>query len=272
MKKRRLQILLTNDDGVDSPGIWAAAEALSELGFVTLAAPREQASSTGRSLPLHSDGKIEPRTQRIGQQEWQVYAIGGTPAQAVLHTILELMPEPPDLVVSGINYGENVGNSITISGTVGAAMEGAAMGIPSMAVSLQLSPGESFYANAPHIDFSTAAHFTRFFAGMMLEKKMLPGVDLIKVEVPTCATIDTPWRATRLTGQRYYLPVVKRKGQLNEPGYIGARIEIDYDRLEEDSDVHALVIDRMVSVTPLTLDMTAHCDLSVFERNLRGEG
>lgn len=269
MKEKRKQILLTNDDGVDSPGIWAAAEALSTLGFVTLAAPRNQASSTGRSLPLASDGKIEPRILKIGEQEWQVYAIGGTPAQAVLHTLLELMPEKPDLVVSGINYGENVGNSITISGTVGAALEGAAMCIPSMAISLQLDPGESFYDNAPHIDFSSAAYFTHYFARMLLEKQLPPEVELIKVEVPVRATPETGWRLTRLARQRYYHPIVERNGSLHETGSISSRIEIDYDRLEKDSDIYTMVVDQMVSVTPLTLDMTARVDLRALERSLR---
>ena len=123
----RIQILLTNDDGIQSPGLWAAAAALSKLGYVTVAAPRDQASSTGRSLPRVSEGgRIEQKILRINDQQWPVYAVGGTPAQVVLHALLEIMPGPPHLVVSGINYGENLGTSVTISGTVGAAMEGAA--------------------------------------------------------------------------------------------------------------------------------------------------
>ena len=88
-------------------------------------------------MPVSSDGKIIATKLQIGQQEWTTYAVGGTPAQAVLHAIMEIMPQPPDLVVSGINYGENLGHSVTISGTVGAALEGAAAGIPSLAVSLE---------------------------------------------------------------------------------------------------------------------------------------
>jgi 5'-nucleotidase len=267
--ERRIQILLTNDDGINSPGIWAAAEALSELGFVTVAAPREQASSSGRSLPPSSDGKIEARMLPIGEQQWQVYAIGGTPAQAVLHTLLELMPDRPDLVVSGINYGENVGQSITISGTVGAAMEGAAMGIPSMAVSLQLEPGGDYFGNSHSVDFSTAAYFTKLMAKMLLEKQLPAEVDLIKVEVPMCATPETGWRITRLARQRYYHPVAQRKGGLDSQGYIGAEIKIDYDALEKDSDIHTLVIDKMVAITPISLDMTARVDLGALEQSLR---
>ena len=156
MKKK--QILLTNDDGINSPGIWAAAHALSKLGFVTLAAPREQYSGAGRSLPLNSDGIITPTILSIGGQEWTCYAVGGSPAQVVLHSVLEIMPEKPDLVVSGINYGENIGHSVTMSGTVGAAFEGAAMGIPSLAVSLQIM-SEDYLTYHKDIDFSTAGLF-----------------------------------------------------------------------------------------------------------------
>ena len=130
-------ILLTNDDGIRSPGLWAAAEALSRLGFVTVAAPREQFSGAGRSLPATSEGSIRAETVTVHGQTWQVYAVGGTPAQAVQHGVLEILGQRPDLLVSGINYGENTGTGITVSGTVGAAMEAASMGIPALAMSLE---------------------------------------------------------------------------------------------------------------------------------------
>src|SRR5215204_4023321 len=137
MDMKKPQILLTNDDGIRSPGLWAAAKALSKLGYVTVTAPREQSSGAGRSLPNTSDGIIEEKRVQVNGQEWTVFSIGGTPAQTVLHGVYEVMKTKPDLVVSGINYGENVATGVTISGTVGAAMEGASLGIPSMAVSLE---------------------------------------------------------------------------------------------------------------------------------------
>ena len=85
----KCQILLTNDDGIQSPGLWAAAEALSDLGYVTVAAPREQSTGTGRSLPSTSDGIIRAEVLRVCGKDWTVYAVGGTPAQAVLNRILE---------------------------------------------------------------------------------------------------------------------------------------------------------------------------------------
>ena len=134
------QILLTNDDGILSPGLWAAAEALSALGYVNVVAPREQWSGAGRSLPNTSDGIITPQIVTVNNQDWTVYSVGGTPAQSVLHAVYEILPEKPRLVVSGINYGENIGLGVTISGTVGAALEGAALGIPALAISLETTP------------------------------------------------------------------------------------------------------------------------------------
>lgn len=263
----KIQILLTNDDGIQSPGLWAAASALSRLGYVTVAAPREQASGAGRSLPHTSDGRITKTILNINGQEWPVFAIGGTPAQVVQHALLEIMPGPPALVVSGINYGENLGTSITVSGTVGAAMEGAAMGVPSLAVSLQLAGTD--YISYSDQDFSTAGHFTYLFAKMMLEKSFPPDVDLLKLEVPTGATPDTPWRITRLARHRYYLPFASRAGEWEEPYLIEGRPQVSRDEVEPGTDIYTLVFDQLVSVTPLSLDMTSRVDLSALEEHLK---
>ncbi len=267
MKNKRLQILLTNDDGIRSPGLWAAAAALSALGYVTIAAPREQVSSTGRSMPRTSDGRIERTVLNINQQDWPVYSVGGTPAQVVLHAVLEIMPQPPDLVVSGINYGENLGHSITISGTVGAAMEGAAMGIPALAISLQLMNTD--YLSYTDLDFSASGFFTHLFAKMMLERSLPPDVDLLKIEVPASATPETPWKVTRLARHRYYQPAGKRPGNWNEPFYMDGVPRVSPDEVRRDSDIYALLFDKVVSVTPLSLDMTSRVDLHQLEQSLR---
>ena len=153
--EKPIQILLTNDDGIQSPGLWAAAGALSELGYVHVVAPRDQFSGAGRSLPSTSDGIITPQQMQVNGKLWTVYSVGGTPAQAVLHAICEILPERPDLVVSGINYGENLGVGVTVSGTVGAAMEGAGNGIPCTG-GLTGNGSES-----DHLSYSTAIDFSR---------------------------------------------------------------------------------------------------------------
>ncbi len=257
MKK---QILLTNDDGIRSPGLWAAAATLETLGFVTVAAPREQSSGMGRSLPIHSDGRIDILQMRVNGQEWTVHAVGGSPAQAVQHALLEIMPHQPDLVVSGINYGENMATGITISGTVGAAMEAAAEGIPALAVSLETDKKHHFHY-ADEVDFSVAAYFTAYFARFILEKGLPAGVDLIKVDVPADATPNTPWEWTRLSRQRYYRATPPQRTDWSQPGLAGYEPNFDPDKEPHDSDVYVLLRKRHVSVTPLTLDMTAPVDL-----------
>ena len=275
MENRRYQILLTNDDGINSPGLWAAAQALSRLGFVTVAAPRDNSTSMGRSMPPASDGKLSAVQMRIGEQDWIVYAVGGTPAQAVFLAVEELMPQKPDLVVSGINYGENVGSGITVSGTVMAAIEGAAAGIPALAVSAQLL--ESNWFDYSNLDFSGAAYFTEFFARKLLESREQGSpvagekdVALLKVDVPYQATPDTPWRITRQSLHRYYRASVDPRGSFEENASIKVRVDVKPGETPEDTDVHTLLFDHIVSVTPISLDMTARVDLSEFEKRLRG--
>jgi 5'-nucleotidase len=268
MANNKPQILLTNDDGILSPGLWAAAAALSKLGYVTVTAPRDQASGMGRSLPNTSDGIIEEKKVQVNGQEWTVYSIGGSPAQTVLYGTLEILRFKPDLVVSGINYGENVASGVTVSGTVGAALEGASLGIPAMAVSLE-TDAKYHLTYSEDMSFDAAAEFTHLFAKMMLEKKFPASVQVLKVDVPADATVDTPWELTRLSMQRYYEPIAPERKSWNERGLIGYR---EAGRLEdepEDTDVYALRKKRYVSVTPLSLDLTSRVDFSELDRFMR---
>jgi len=263
----KCQILLTNDDGIKSPGLWAAAAALSDLGYVTVVAPRDQSSGMGRSLPITSDGIIQEERLQIKGQDWPVYAVGGTPAQAVLHGILEIMPKKPDIVVSGINYGSNLGTGITISGTLGAAMEAAALGYRALAVSLETAQ-EHHLTYSREVDFSTAAHFTLQFARFLLQKSSFPDVDLLKVDVPDNATPETPWTLTRLAKQRYYDPVAPERESWSVPGTVGYKEAPEPEEEASDSDVFVLRKKRQVSVTPISLDMTSRIDFKELEKLL----
>ncbi len=137
MSSERPLILFTNDDGIGSPGLWTVVDAFCDLGDVLVVAPREQQSGTGRSMPVTSSGRIHKEQRTIMGTIRDVYSVEGTPAQAVQHGVFELSDRLPALCVSGINYGENTGNGVTISGTVGAALEAASLGIPAIAVSQQ---------------------------------------------------------------------------------------------------------------------------------------
>ncbi len=260
MNVSKPQILLTNDDGIRSPGLWAAARSLAALGYVTVAAPEEQSSGMGRSLPNNSSGIIQEKKLQINGQEWTVHAVNGSPAQAVLHAVLEIMPDKPDLVVSGINYGENVGFGVTISGTVGAALEAAGLDMPALAVSLEAAP-DYHLSYSEEIDFSAAAYFAAHFAEIMLRKKLPDDVHVLKVDVPSDATAQTAWQMTRLSRQRYYDPVPPQRKTWDVPGPVSYKEAAVLEGEDPDSDVYVLRRKRMVSVTPLSLDMTARVGL-----------
>lgn len=264
--KKEPQIILTNDDGIKSPGLWAAAEALDKLGFVTLVAPREQSSGAGRSFPPYYDGRVSQEKLTVNGKEWTVHAIHGTPAMAVLYGIFSLLPDKPDLIVSGINYGLNVGSGVTISGTVGAAMEGAAAGIPSLAISLETE--KKYHTSySREINFQTAGHFTNLFAERLLSKKMPADVQILKVEVPAGATPDTPWLSTRLSTKRFYRPTPP---EVKDDGIgIGYEISPDFDQSDPGTDSHAVINQQAVAVTPLSLDLTSRVDLEELDQILK---
>ncbi len=265
---KKAQILLTNDDGIRSPGLWAAAAALSDLGFVTVTAPREQSSGMGRSLPNTSDGTIQLEQVQVNGQEWSVYAVGGSPAQSVLHGIYEVLKVKPDLVVSGINYGENVATGVTISGTVGATLEAASHGIPALAVSLE-ADSKYHLSYSADVDFSVAADFTARIAHLLLDRKFPLDVSLLKVDVPSDATKDTPWQLTRVSRQRYYEPVAPERASWDIPAVIGYREAGSLDNEPEDTDVYALRKKRWVSVSPLSLDLTSRVDFDELDKLMR---
>jgi len=268
MSNSKPQILLTNDDGILSPGLWAAAASLSRLGFVTVTAPRDQASGMGRSLPNTSDGIIEEKKVQVNGQEWTVYSIGGSPAQTVLYGMLEVMKRKPDLVVSGINYGENVATGVTISGTVGAALEGAALGIPSLAVSLEAEP-KYHLSYSEEMNFLVAAEFTYQFAQMLLDRKFPVDVDVLNVDIPSDATLDTPWQLTRVSRQKYYESLAPERKSWGEPGMLSYREAGSLEDEPEGTDVYALRKKRIVSVSPLSLDLTSRVDFLELDKLMR---
>lgn len=211
-------------------------------------------------MPSSSDGTIFPTQINVKGQDWTVYSIGGTPAQVVQHGVLEVVTSRPDLVVAGINYGESLGQSITISGNLGAAMVAAALGVPALAVSLQLLEKAHFY-NYELLDFSAAAFFTQYFAQMIITHGLPEGTNLLEVDVPACATTQTPWRITSLAKHRYYQPEATWRKSLNDESSITFHSNVNPSDISHESDIQAVLFDRVVSATPLTLDMTARINL-----------
>ncbi|MDX2137376.1 MAG: 5'/3'-nucleotidase SurE [Chloroflexota bacterium] len=270
MNTERPLILFTNDDGIASPGLWAAVEAFADIAEVLVCAPREQQSGTGRSMPVSSTGRIHSTTRSIRGVEVTVYSVDGTPAQAVQHGVMELAPRLPNLVVSGINYGENTGNGVTISGTVGAAIEAASLGIPAIAASQQTRHDLHLtYSN--EVDFSGAAHFTRMFGEWLMSNRRPDDMDVLKLDVPLGVTPETPWKVTRLSRRRVYWPTRPERVALHEVGRMGYRFDYDPSKAEPDSDVYVVLHEGLVSVTPMSLDMTSRTDLFRLRQLLDGE-
>jgi 5'-nucleotidase len=262
-------ILLTNDDGIASPGLLAAAQAVCDLGELLIVAPATQQTGMGRGTPPIIDGVLRTETLRVGCEDVTVYAVNGSPAQTVVLAVLGIAPRRPALVVSGINHGENLGTSVTGSGTVGAALQGAEFGIPGLAVSLEVEK-TYHYNHAEDLHWEAAAHFTRLFARRMLAAQLPFDVDVLKVDAPSEATPETPWRLTRQAKQAYYqtLPPAQRfvAGPLIDLDY---RVFVDWERLAPDTDIYAFARDRVVSVTPLSHDLTSRADFAGLDRLLR---
>lgn len=257
-------IFVTNDDGIKSPGLLAAVRAVYDLGEVLVVAPHEQQTGMGRSMPNGSGGAIYRVDLRFGGIALEAYAVEGTPAQVVQHGVLELAPRRPALVISGINYGENLGSGATSSGTIGAALEAAAFGIPALAVSLEAGV-EYHYNPSPELDFTAAAHFTKLFAQKMLNLTLPFDVDILKVEVPEDATPQTPWRLARVSRQRYFHPTLPGRERLEERRPLGYEVRVNPEELEPDSDIAILHRERLVAVSPLSLDITSRVDFKELE-------
>ncbi|MBN1219245.1 MAG: 5'/3'-nucleotidase SurE [Anaerolineae bacterium] len=260
-------ILVTNDDGIDSPGLRAAAEAVADLGDLLIMAPTFQQSGAGRSFLLQADTTIQPIEIALNGTKHPAFKANVSPAQAVVMALVALAQRLPDLCISGINYGENVGSGITASGTVGAAIEAASANIPALAVSLG-TPQEFYLTHSQEIDFSTAAHFTRYFAQQTLKHGLPPRVDLLKIDVPATATPHTPWRSAAISRQRYFEPIKERDEQTGAD----YRVYIDLDTLELGSDIHVFAVDKQVAVVPMTIDLTAPVPLDSVARFFNGSG
>lgn len=172
MKAKKVSILVTNDDGIDAPGIAALVKELKRIASITVVAPDKQQSAVGHAITMNYPLRVKEYSKN---GKFFGYAVQGTPADCVKIAVRALLAKPPDLVVSGINHGSNTAISVIYSGTVSAATEGTVLGIPSIAVSL------TTYKPSP--DFSYAAKIARRLALLVL-KKGLPHRTLLNVNVP----------------------------------------------------------------------------------------
>jgi 5'-nucleotidase len=222
-----------------------------DLGDVLIVAPREQQSSMGRSFL--GEGESRAFKYVLDRKPVRAYAVTTSPAPTTRHAILLIADRKPALVISGINYGENLGSGITISGTIGAALEAASLGVPALAVSLATSI-EYHLSHSTEIDFSAAARFVRKFARMILSRGMPRGADVLSINVPKRARLKVGWRWTHVSHESYFHSTIQKTRYGKK--FTGYDVKVNFETLENDSDISA-VLAGVVSVSPLTLDMTA---------------
>ena len=239
-------IFVTNDDGIEAPGLKALAEALEALDEVYVVAPDRERSAVGMAITLH-------QPLRAKQIRTRAYSVDGTPVDCVDLALGALLPEPPQLLVSGINQGQNLGADIHFSGTVGAAKKGTLSGIPSIAVSLAL---EQVVEQPAEFHYKTAATIACRIAKQAIEKG-IPSHILLNVNVPNCRLSEV--RGIKITRQdrgNYSINAITRMDRGGRPYYWigGERTQIDFGG---DTDLHAIHNGR-VSITPVQLDFTEH--------------
>ena len=238
-------ILLTNDDGYRSEGLKALADALRPLGDITIVAPVTEASAIGHALTLRHPLRLE----QVGDR---VFAVDGTPTDCVNIAVTQVFKGLPDLVVSGINRGWNLGDDVTYSGTVAGALEGALLGIAALAVSLQATRGD--------YDFGPSARATSTIAESML-RRPLPSRTFLNVNAPKGP--PKGYRVTVLAKRNHVTSVAERHDPKGRPYYW---IEEGQDEWEpHDRSDYQAVRNGYVSVTPLHPDLTAHHALSAVE-------
>jgi 5'-nucleotidase len=244
-------ILVTNDDGVHSPGIIALYKTMKNLGEAYIIAPDRERSATGHSLTLH-------RPLKVDEIREHVYSINGTPTDCVTLGINKLLPERPSLVVSGINKGANLGDDITYSGTVSAAIEGTIFGVPSIAFSL---------TNDKYYHFDTAIYVALKIASHVINQS-LPYDTLLNVNIPNLRKEEIHGIKFTRQGKRIYDNSIQETySPLGEKHYwIGGGKP--YWEHGEDTDIEAVQA-KFISVTPIHLDLTNYDALSLLRKKWR---
>ncbi|NWF99312.1 MAG: 5'/3'-nucleotidase SurE [Nitrospirae bacterium] len=245
-------ILVTNDDGVHSPGIISLYNIMKEIGDVYVVAPDRERSAVSHALTMHRPLKAE-------QLEDHIYSLNGTPTDCVAVGINKILPDKPAFVVSGINKGANLGDDITYSGTVSAAIESTIMGIPSFAISLALNK-----KNVRPFNFDTAAKIAVKIGKYILENS-LPYDTFLNVNVPDIPLNNLKGFKLTRQGKRIYDGSIHETFDPHGEKHYWIGGGMPYWEHGEDTDIQA-ILDNYVSVTPIHLDLTNY-DALKFLRN-----
>ncbi len=240
-------ILVSNDDGIDAPGIHALVAALQGLGDIHVVAPEREQSAVGHAITVREPVRAHRWEFRSPGGPVSAWAVSGTPADCVKLALNQLLPRRPSLVVSGINQGANTAVNVIYSGTVSAATEGTILGIDSMAISL---------CSWESRDFEASGHLARRLAEKVLREGLPPGI-LLNVNIPPGPlSAIRGIRVTRQARARWEEEFVERRDPFNRPYYwLGGK----FVKLEEGEDTDLTAVESgYVSVTPIHYDLTAY--------------
>ncbi len=267
---KKYKIVITNDDGIASPGLRAAVEAVLDMGEIMVLAPSEQQTGAGRGLTGEMHSSLIPIEYQVNGLDVRAFHCPCSPAMIVRHGMRTILRESkPDLVISGINYGENLGINVSCSGTVGAALEASSHGIPSLAVSKQTDMGS--HQSYTDQNWDTSKHFLRKFTKTVRDSRLLADVHVLKIDVPEDASPQTEWKITKLARSAYYFKEIENPGIQTKLSDGNVTVKFDANSVDKDSDIYALAVRKIVSVTPLSLDMTSRIEssklISLFERS-----
>lgn len=260
-----MRILLTNDDGLDAPGIAALHDAIQGLGEILTVAPATVQSATSHGITF--DRPLTARRLRLSPR-FEGITVDGRPADCVKLAIAELWEQhfgegsKPDLTISGMNAGANVGINVIYSGTVGAAVESAFLGIPAIAVSLHLG-------DRTRIRFGRAARIARRVIDRVLEHPLDPH-GVININIPRTESDDAPMPPIHVVNMNTAAGVIAydgRKAPSGESYYWATGSGLQFRHTAPESDVEAL-LDRCVTVTPLNYDLTDHARMATWRERL----
>ena len=255
MKKERPLLLISNDDGIEAPGILSLVAAMDGLGDIVVAAPLHEQSAVGHAITMRDPVRARPWPFRGPSGHVTAYAVSGTPADCVKLAMDKLVPRQPDLVVSGINHGPNTAVNVIYSGTVSAATEAAILGIPAIAF--------SYCKWGSGGDFEASGRMARSVAKRVLEGGLQPGI-LLNVNIPDLPLADIKGcMITRQARSKWEESFAERMDPFDRPYYwlSGKFVNLDSG---ENTDLWA-VDNGWVSITPIQHDLTAYSALEGLE-------
>lgn len=247
-----MKALISNDDGITASGILASKNAVEDLCETYVIAPETQQSGIGHALTLYEPLRVNEHTLKDGTKG---YGVTGTPTDAVTLALFEIMDEKPDIMISGINTGFNIGKAeLTTSGTLGAAIEAASFGIPTIAISLEVTREDVKFENGEiQVDFEFAKKMLNKLAKIVLKKGLPEGIDLLNVNVPANPS-DDDFEISHLS-ERMYIPTIETRLDPRGKPYYWIDGEL-YKQHSPGSDGYVLHNLHKTSVTPIKIDQT----------------